>query len=72
MRKPTELQVDGMSCQSCVRHVREALEPLAGVTHVRVELEPGRVQVEHDPEQVSVTALIEAIRDAGYEARATS
>ena len=32
--------VTGLSCQSCVNHVTEAISGLAGVQHVSVDLEP--------------------------------
>ena len=41
--------VTGLNCQSCVRHVTEAIAGLAGVTGVSVDLEPkgvSRVRVE--------------------------
>lgn len=44
--------VTGLSCQSCVNHVTEAISGLAGVQHVSVDLEPkgtSRVHVEASP-----------------------
>lgn len=70
MATQTKLKVEGMSCQTCVRHVREALEPLAGVTRVQVQLEPGQAEIEHDTARVSVEDLVQALRDAGYDASA--
>lgn len=68
MDKLTVLDVTGMSCASCVRHVRGALAPLAGVSDVEVRLEEGKALVKHDPGQTSPEGLIEALRDAGYDA----
>lgn len=61
-----DLQVEGMSCGSCVKHVSEALRPLPGVSGVHVDLQAGRVRVsgEADSER-----LIAALQDAGYPAR---
>ena len=70
--KETILNVDGMSCQSCVRHVEGALRKLEGVAAVEVKLQDGKVRVEHDPAKVPVERMIEAIDDAGYEARDTA
>jgi copper chaperone len=67
--KETRLQVDGMTCSSCVRHVDKALRGVAGVDHVDVRLEEGRVTVRHDPTQAPESALIEAVNEAGYTAR---
>jgi copper chaperone CopZ len=58
-----------MSCGACVQHVTRALDVMTGVVHVRVDLKSGETVVEHLPAHVDVTALIAAIRDAGYAAR---
>ena len=67
--RETLLQVDGMTCGSCVRHVDHALRGVGGVTGVEVRLKEGRVLVRHDDE-APLDQLVEALRDAGYEARA--
>lgn len=69
MSKITLLEVSGMSCGSCVRHVSGAPQALPGVRDVAVELSNGEVRVEHEP-AVSAAALIDAVQDAGYEASA--
>ena len=38
--KTIELQVQGMSCGSCVKHVTEALRPVEGVSDVAVDYKP--------------------------------
>ncbi|MFZ6179026.1 heavy-metal-associated domain-containing protein [Nannocystis pusilla] len=63
----TILDVPGMSCQSCVRHIREALGELDGVAEVEVRLSDGKVLVRHDPDRVTVNHVIAALREAGYE-----
>ncbi len=61
----TSLNVHGMTCASCVRHVQDALR-LDGVARVDVRLADGRVEIEHDARSSEAT-LIAAIRAAGYE-----
>lgn len=61
------LEVMGMSCGSCVSHVNAALSELEGVSKVEVRLREGRVVVHYSPELVGEGALIEALREAGYE-----
>jgi copper chaperone len=61
--KIEQLEVQGMSCQHCVRAVREALTAVAGVT--RVEVEVGRASVEV-VERTQREALTEAVVAAGY------
>lgn len=61
--KHVELRIEGMSCQHCVRAVKEAL---TGVDGVRVaEVAVGSARVECD-ENVSRDALAVAIADAGF------
>ena len=67
----TLLAVQGMSCPSCVRHIKEALRDVDGIDAVDVRLADGQVMVKHT-EDASVASLVEALRDAGYESSATS
>jgi copper chaperone len=68
-KRDTVLNVAGMTCPSCTRHVTKALQDLDGVGNVQVELRAGTVRVEHDPAAAPVENLIDALRDAGYESR---
>lgn len=61
----TELQVEGMSCGSCVKHINAALQPIAGVGEVTVDLASGRVKVTGDTDS---NALLSALNEAGYPA----
>ena len=61
------LDVVGMTCPSCVRHVTAALAEVEGVTKVEVRLREGKVLVQYDPEVAQVNTLQEALREAGYE-----
>ena len=60
------LHVEGMMCQNCARHVREALEKVPGVTGVEVQLEAGTAAVSLSGD-VADAALSQAVADAGYE-----
>lgn len=61
----TTLQVSGMTCNGCVKHVTTALRAVPGVTAVEVDLASGRAKVVGE---AAVPALIAAVTDAGYEA----
>lgn len=65
--KETTLEVRGMTCGNCVRHVEEALKGLEGVGGVRVVLGEGKVFVQHDPAAAPVERMVAALDDAGYE-----
>ncbi len=65
------LKVGGMTCQNCVRHVREALQGTAGVRSVDVDLARGMASVlVKDATNQTPELLAEAVRAAGYEAEA--
>jgi Cu+-exporting ATPase len=57
-----------MTCASCQHHVEEALRSTAGVESARVDLMAHRASVVFDPAQAAPQQLVEAIREAGYDA----
>lgn len=62
------LQVEGMSCMSCVTVVRKALEGVANTSAVDVNLEKGLATLEY-PSGGDVKLLIDAVsEDAGKKA----
>jgi copper ion binding protein len=61
-----ELPVAGLSCQKCVQAVESALRAVPGVGRATVNLAGGRVFVEYDPAQTTLSALQEAVKAAGY------
>jgi copper chaperone len=65
--KEMKLEVTGMSCGHCVHAVREALAAVPGVTVRDVKI--GSVAVAYDETKASVGDLVDAVSDAGYEAR---
>jgi copper chaperone len=69
IQRDTILDVQGMTCGSCVRHVTIALEDIDGVEKVDVKLRDGTVAIKHDLVEAPVDTLIEALREAGYESQ---
>jgi copper chaperone len=67
--KETVLNVEGMTCMSCVRHIEGALRKLEGIGEIEVKVRDGKVRVQHDETKASLAQVIEAISEAGYEAR---
>jgi Cu+-exporting ATPase len=66
----TELQVNGMTCNNCARHVTEALQEVAAVRSAQVSLEHKRATVQWaSAETMDVPALLKAVAQAGFEAR---
>ena len=62
------LPVLGMSCAACQHHVEAALRSTAGVESARVDLMAHRASVVFDPAITAPEQLVEAIREAGYDA----
>ncbi len=63
------VSIDGMSCENCVRHVKEALEGLPGASAVEVSLEQNRAALEGGAE-VSDQAIRAALDEEGYDVTA--
>lgn len=67
-----QLDIEGMTCASCVRRVERSLEKLPGVEQASVNLATERASVRFDPTQVQPAQLEEAVKRAGYVARAVA
>ncbi len=63
-----ELAVTGMTCASCQAHVQNALARHPGVHDASVNLMTGSARVAYDPARTSPVALIDVVRDTGYDA----
>jgi Cu+-exporting ATPase len=61
-----ELDIEGMTCASCVRRVERALDRVAGVAAAQVNLATERAIVHYDPGQTGIDDLLRAIEAAGY------
>ncbi|MEL7610157.1 MAG: copper chaperone CopZ [Bacillota bacterium] len=61
------LNVNGMSCEHCVRAVTKAVGALPGVDGVSVDLKAKTVAVEYDPQKSALDAIKFAIEDQGYD-----
>ena len=61
------LKIEGMMCQHCVAHVKQALEGVAGVEDVQVDLKGGTAQVTLSA-ATDDAALVGAVEKAGYKA----
>jgi heavy metal translocating P-type ATPase len=62
------LDIDGMTCASCVQRVERALEGVPGVEAASVNLATRTATVVGEPEG-SLSPLVEAVRGIGYGAR---
>jgi copper ion binding protein len=62
----TTIIVTGMTCEHCVRSVRDELTKLDGVSGVDVDLGSGQVTL-HTSAPVEPDAVRAAVEEAGYE-----
>ncbi|MCU0105063.1 copper ion binding protein [Acholeplasma vituli] len=60
------IQIEGMSCMHCVKHVTNALNEIEGITNVVVNLKQNDALVEVT-QAVSNDAIQNAITEAGYK-----
>ncbi|WP_081064655.1 heavy metal translocating P-type ATPase [Burkholderia cepacia] len=65
-----ELDIDGMTCASCVSRVEKALAKVPGVTRASVNLATERATVDVTAD-VSAAQLVETVKQAGYGATPT-
>ena len=63
-----KLSVEGMMCQHCVAHVKKALEGIEGVEEAVVDLDSNSATAKLSAD-VADQVLVDAIVDAGYEAK---
>jgi copper ion binding protein len=60
------MKIEGMSCEHCVRRVKNALEEISGVSNVQVDLGSKTATFEAT-DDVKDSDLKYAVEDAGYE-----
>ncbi|HFD38655.1 MAG TPA: copper-translocating P-type ATPase [Anaerolineae bacterium] len=62
-----DLPITGMTCANCANTIERTLKRLDGVVAVTVNFASERASVEYLPGVVSLAAIQQAIRDAGYD-----
>ena len=60
------LNIGGMTCASCVRHVERALDSVEGVASTNVNLATERATVQYLPGVAAIGDMRHAVEDAGY------
>jgi Cu+-exporting ATPase len=61
-----ELPITGMTCANCAATVERTLNRMPGVTEAMVNFATERARVDYIPGVASVTAMVQAIEQAGY------
>jgi copper chaperone CopZ len=62
-----KVTIEGMTCEHCAMHVKEALEGISGVKSAKVNL-TGKFATVEAENSIDDTVIKSAIEDAGYEA----
>ncbi|OAD00085.1 hypothetical protein MUCCIDRAFT_126778, partial [Mucor lusitanicus CBS 277.49] len=68
----TRLPVQGMTCQSCVRAITQAVSGLDGVEAVQVDLKASSATITHDALLLTFTDLKNCIEDCGFDVDITT
>ncbi|MED1468650.1 copper chaperone CopZ [Bacillus salipaludis] len=63
------LNVIGMSCGHCVKAVEGSVSALNGVSSVKVDLKAAKVDVDFNPNEISLDKIKETIDDQGYDVK---
>lgn len=62
------INIDGMTCDGCVKSVHNAVESLDGVQTVSVELANNLATVSFDSTKISAQDIANEIEEAGFDA----
>lgn len=62
-----KLQVDGMTCQNCVKRVKKIIEKNKGISEVSVSLGNKEAVFTCEP-SVDLASIVNAINDFGFNA----
>ena len=62
--QPLSLTIEGMTCDHCVRAVKNRLAATDGVQVEEVKV--GSAKLAYDPSKIDLDAIEEAIADEGY------
>ncbi|KAM8966155.1 copper-transporting ATPase 1 isoform 1-T1 [Sarcophilus harrisii] len=71
LTQETVINIDGMTCNSCVQSIEGVISKKPGVKCIRVSLASSTGMIEYDPLLTSPEILREAIEDMGFDATLT-
>lgn len=67
MNKKITMQLDALTCPSCLTKIETAVKNTAGVDNVKVLFNAGKVKAQFDDSQTNADQLSEVVTKLGYE-----
>ncbi|CAG5115771.1 unnamed protein product [Candidula unifasciata] len=64
----TQIQIEGMTCQSCVRNIENTISAKPGIINIKVSLSGKCANVTFNPKVTNPASIAEQIDDMGFEA----
>lgn len=71
-RQQITLSISGMTCTNCAQTIEKVIRKIPGVYTITVNFSLKQAHIDYDSEQVTVSSLIKAIQQSGYEAELQS
>ena len=68
----TTVAIEGMTCGACTSAVEGAFKDLEGLVKFNISLLAERAVIIHEPSKLAVDKIVEAIEDAGFDAKVIS
>jgi Cu+-exporting ATPase len=61
------IRIEGMHCHRCEQAIKKSLQRKPGVHEAEVDFASGQASILFDPAQISVSQLIDGVKEAGYK-----
>ncbi|MDI6453044.1 heavy-metal-associated domain-containing protein [Peloplasma aerotolerans] len=65
--KKTMIQLETLTCPSCIKRIEGTLEKTKGVNRVEVKFNSSKVEIDYDEESISVDNLSHILVKLGYK-----
>lgn len=62
-----DLEIEGMTCESCNLHVEHAAQDINGVYESKADFKTGQAKVTFDPSKTSQDSIVKSINSTGYK-----
>ncbi|ATF42022.1 heavy-metal-associated domain-containing protein [Weissella paramesenteroides] len=60
------LQLDELSCPSCLQKIQSALDKQVGITNVKVLFNAAKVKADFDSDKISADKVADTVTNLGY------